>query len=237
MKNITSHKIDSSIKEGLAKLGMLNFDYYVVGGLLCQYYLKEHARYTKDIDILFDADFNIVEEELKRVFGDNIDFTYHEETDYFYEPTFTCFIYLDNLRVQLEGKRINFFNKIKSEQYSYEGITFNGVCIEYVIAEKNITLLSELHRPYKHLVDIYSFSQIDQSLINKREVKRYMELINNQENIYRLKVGLKEYHLPTQIPDNKRFNPPMVLPTLQAQYNLSFKEIINSVNKWLINIT
>ena len=79
MKTINIGKIDPSIKKVLEKLVNLNLDFSVVGGLLCQYYLKEHARYTKDVDILFHSDFQEVEEEIKKTFG-TIDFSYSQET-------------------------------------------------------------------------------------------------------------------------------------------------------------
>lgn len=232
MKIINNKKVDPSIKEVLKKLANTHLDYYVLGGLLCQFYLKDHARYTKDVDILFNVEPKVVEEELKKVFG-TIDYSYNEETDYFYEPFFTCFTQTNNLRGQIEGKKINFFDDINVEEYSYEGITFKGVCIEYLIAEKLVSLLNELKRPYKHLVDIYSFTNIDLSLIDKDEIKRYMSLVNRQENLYRKRVNLKEYKFPKQIPINKVFTPPFILPTLQSKNNVSKDEMIDKVNKWL----
>lgn len=232
MKTIVNGKIDPSIKEVLEKLVKTNLDFYVVGGLLCQFYLNEHARFTKDVDIVFNSKPKVVEEELKKAFG-NIDFNYDEERESFYEPTFTCFTKVSGLRGQVEGKRINYFNKIKTEQYSYEGITFMGAHIEYVIAEKLISLLNELSRPYKHLVDIYSFTKIDQSLINKKEIKDYMLLINAQENEFRKKINLNEHELPNMISEDKVFNPPFVVPTLQSKHNVSKEIMVLEVNKWL----
>lgn len=232
MKTIVNGKIDSSIKEVLEKLNNVNLDFYVVGGLLCQWYLKEHSRYTKDVDMVFYSNPKEVEESLKKAFG-LIDFYFSEETESFYEPSFTCFTKVSGLRGQIEGKRIDFFPEIKTEQYSYEGITFLGVRIEYVIAEKLISLLNELSRPYKHLVDIYSFTKIDQSLIDKQEIKRYVSLINEQENRFRKESNLKERELPKQIPVDKVFNPPIVLPTLQSKYNVSKEVMVADVNEWL----
>ena len=232
MKTINNAKAEPSIKDALEKLVSLDVDFYVVGGLLCQYYLKDHARYTKDIDIVFYADRKTVEEKLKSLFG-KIEFFYDEETETFYEPSFTCFVETKNGKAQIEGKKINFFNEIKIEQYSYEGISFKGVQIEYVIAEKLVSLLNELSRPYKHLVDIYSFTKIDQSLIDKTEIKRYVSLINAQENQFRKEFGLKEYHLPNQISEHKVLNPPIIIPTLQSKFNVSKEEMILAVNKWL----
>ena len=232
IKEINVGKIDPSIKEVLKKLVHVNLDFCVVGGLLCQYYLKEHARYTKDIDILYNAEEKVVEEELKKGFG-TIAFFYSNGTDSFYEPYFICFTKVDGLRGQAEGKKINFLSEIKTELYSYEGITFKGVCIEYMIAEKLVSLLNELSRPYKHLVDIYSFTKIDQSLLDKKEIKRYVSLINSQENEVRTSINVKEQVLPKQILDDKQLNPPIMVPTLQSKYNVSKEEMISEVNGWL----
>ena len=46
MKTISGGKIDPSIKEVLKKLVTIDLDYLVAGGLLCQYYLKDNARFT-----------------------------------------------------------------------------------------------------------------------------------------------------------------------------------------------
>ena len=232
MKIISNGKIDPSIKEVLEKMVNIDLDFYVVGGLLCQYHLKDHARYTKDVDIVFYSDPKIVEEKLKEVFGE-ISFFYSEGTNSFYEPYFTCFTKVGGIRGQIEGKRIDFFSEVKTEPYSYEGITFNGVRIEYVIAEKLVSLLNELARPYKHLVDIYSFSRIDQSLIDKKEIKRYMSLINAQENQHRKSMNLEEYILPKKISEDKVLNPPYAVPTFQGKYNISKEKMISEVNKWL----
>ena len=235
MKTIPNDKVDPSIKGALEKLVDIDLDYCVSGGLLCQHYLGEHARYTKDIDILFHTDQEEVKEKLKEAFGD-IDFFSSEETDHFYEPTFTCFTKMGGLRGQIEGKKLDFFSEIKTEQYSYEGIVFRGVCLEFPIAEKLVALLSELARPYKHLVDIYSFSRIDPSLINKEEIKRYVGLINAQENRYRKKAGLPAYEIPDQIPKNKVLTPPVIFPTLQSKHNVSKEGMIEAVNAWLKNL-
>ena len=107
MKEIINGKIDPSIKEVLKALVKTDIDFYVVGGLLCQPYLKEHARYTKDVDIVFNCNPKLVEEELRKAFG-KIDFIYNDERENFYEPSFTCFTKAGELIGQLEGKRIIF---------------------------------------------------------------------------------------------------------------------------------
>ena len=100
MKIINIGKIDPSIKGVLEKLVNINLDFYVVGGLLCQYYLKDHARYTKDIDIIFNDEQQVVERELKKAFGD-IHLFYSDDVDNFYGGTFTCFTRVNGLLGQI----------------------------------------------------------------------------------------------------------------------------------------
>ena len=232
MKTILVGKIDPSIKEVLEKINNLKLDFCVTGGLLCQYYLKDHARYTKDVDILFNTDLKVVEEELRRIFG-TIDFYDSEGTDSFYEPYFTCFTKVNGLKGQIEGKKIDFLSEIKTEQYSYEGITFKGVCVEYIFAEKLVSLLNELSRPYKHLVDIYSFLKSNLTGLDKNEIRRYMSLINEQENRFRKCKSIKEYELPKRILDSKEFTPPFIVPALQSKYNVSKSVMVSEINDWL----
>ena len=232
---IKPDKVASSIKDALAKLVTLDLDFYVVGGLLCQGYLKDHARYTKDIDIICNDIPEVIEEELAKIFG-SIDICFDDENDSFYEQSFTCLTELNGETAQIEGKKIEFFNKVNFREYEYEGVKFRGVNIEYVIAEKLVSLLNELSRPYKHLVDIYSFTKIDQFLIDKDEINRYVHLITDQENKFRNKAGLEEYKLPNQIPLNKEFMGSIIIPTLQSKYNVSKEEMLLEVNKWLKEI-
>ena len=229
---INQSKIDPAVKKNLKVLATMNLDFYVGGSLLCQYYLKDHARYTKDIDLVISNNPREIEEDFKKAFG-QIEFTCSNGTEKFYEPYFTCYTKIDGLRGQVEGMKIDSFKDIKTEQYSYDGINFTGVRIEFIIADKIIALLNELPRPYKHLVDIYSFSRIDQSLFDKEEVKRYMALINDQENRFRKRINLKEYELPKQIPENKVLSSPSIVPTLQGKYNITREEMISEVNRWL----
>ena len=90
MQIINIGKIDPSIKGVLEKLVNMDLDFYVIGGLLCQYYLKDHARCTKDVDIIFNDEKEVVEKALKKAFGD-IHLFYAEDTENFYGGTFTCF--------------------------------------------------------------------------------------------------------------------------------------------------
>lgn len=232
MKTIKTDKIALTTKEVLVKLNSTKIQFSVVGGLLCQYYLKDHARYAKDIDIIFNDEFENVKDELIKVFKD-VDFYKEESNESFYEPSFTAFVNIDGERAQIEGKRIKFFDEVETETYEIDGVSFAGVKIEYVIAEKLVSLLNELARPYKHLVDIYSFTQIDQSLLNHREINRYINLINKEENKFRKTIGLKEFRFDKQISKTKLFTPPVITPTLQSKYNINKEEMVDEINHWL----
>ena len=231
-KHIKADKIAGTIKEALALLKTTNLRFCVVGSVLCHHYLNDHARYTKDIDIIFEDEFVNIKDELIKVFG-NIDFCQEDENELFYEPSFTAFTQINGERAQIEGKRINFFNEVETCIYEIDGVSFKGAKIEYVIAEKLVSLLCELARPFKHLVDIYSFTQIDQSLINHKEISRYINLINKQENEFRKRIGLEEYCFDWKISKNKSFTGPVITPTLQSKYNVNKEEMIDEINHWL----
>ena len=232
MKQISTDKIAPKIKEALVKLKATNIRFFVIGGLLCQHYLKDHARYTKDIDIIYDDEFENIKEELTKVFGD-VDFYQEDANELFYEPSFTAFVKIDGERVQIEGRRIEFLDEVETDIYEIEGVPFIGARIEYGIAEKLVSILCELSRPYKHLVDIYSFTQIDQSLINHKEISKYINLANKQENKFRNRIGLSEYKLDNQISKTKLFKSPVITPTLQSKYNINKEEMIDVINSWL----
>ena len=232
IKHIETNKITGTIKDALAKLKTTKIRFCVVGSLLCHYYLKDHTRYTKDLDIIFDDEFENVNNELSKSFG-KIDFYQEDENKLFYEPSFTAFAEINGASAQIEGKRIKFFNDVETETYEIDGVPFKGARIEYVIAEKLISLLCELVRPYKHLVDIYSFTQIDQSLMDYKEIAKYMNLINKQENEYRRRIGLEELKLQKEIFKNKSFSGPVITPTLQSKYNVNKEEMIDEINRWL----
>ena len=94
---INQSKIDPAVKKNLKVLATMNLDFYVGGSLLCQYYLKDHARYTKDIDLVISNNPREIEEEFKKAFG-QIEFTCSNGTEKFYEPYFTCYTKIDGLR-------------------------------------------------------------------------------------------------------------------------------------------
>lgn len=235
VKTIVSEKVKPILKDALARLVTVDFDFLVIGGLICQYYLKDHARYTKDIDIVYDEDREVVEEKLRKVFN-VIDFDYKEARVTFFEATFTALVEINGEIASIEGTRMSFFKEIKPESFSYEGISYEGVSPNFMIADKIVSILNELERPYKHLLDIYSFSRIDQTELNKDEIRKYIDLVNNEENENRIKRGIKEYILPKQIPENKVFTGKIITTTLQAKYNITKEVVIEEVNKWLKTI-
>ncbi len=235
VKTIVSEKVKPILKDALDKLVTVDFDFLVIGGLICQYYLKDHARFTNDIDIVYNEDRDIVEEKLRKIFK-IIDFDYKEARETFFEATFTALVEINGEIAQIEGTKMSFFQEIKSEDFCYEGIQFKGVTPDFMIADKIVSMLNELERPYKHLLDIYSFSRIDQSQLDKDEIRKYIDLVNKEENTNRVKRGIKEYNLPNQIPENKIFTGKIITTTLQARYNITKEYVIEEVNKWLKTI-
>ena len=235
VKTIVSEKVKPILKDALDKLVTVDFDFLVIGGLICQYYLKDHARFTNDIDIVYNEDRDIVEEKLRKIFK-IIDFDYKEARETFFEATFTALVEINGEIAQIEGTKMSFFKEIKSEDFSYEGTPFKGVTPDFMIADKIVSMLNELERPYKHLLDIYSFSRIDQSQLDKDEIRKYIDLVNKEENTNRVKRGIKKYNLPNQIPENKIFTGKIITTTLQAKYNITKEYVIEEVNKWLKTI-
>ena len=63
---INQSKIDPAVKKNLKVLATMNLGFYVGGSLLCQYYLKDHARYTKDIDLVISNNPREIEEDRGR---------------------------------------------------------------------------------------------------------------------------------------------------------------------------
>ncbi len=77
---------------------------------------------------------------------------------------------------------VYFFDEIKPEIYKVNDISFKGVPIEYLAATKILAVTSEVERPFKHLADTYTISSIETLLINKQQIKKYLDIINDNEN-------------------------------------------------------
>lgn len=216
----------------IEELNKLPFDFYISGGVIGKFFLKDHSRYIRDIDIVTNFDLK----EVEMIFRQHLDvdeFIISPFSKVLYAETFICLIKLDGKIIQIDGKKASNFDEIKPEMYKLNDISFKGVPFEYLIATKIHAMISENERPFKHLVDIYSVSKFDQSLIDKQEVKRYLGIYNDYENRDRKLLNKPATKLHLSIDENKRFNGPEILTTLQAGYNVSKETMIEEVNKWL----
>ena len=107
---------------------------------------------------------------------------------------------------------------------------FYGVEIEYIVSEKILAVSSELPRPVKHLVDLYSLTKID---LRIDILKKYLIDGLNNENLVRGRFNkplLKEDYI---IKDDKRFTGNFIMQTISAGYNVSFKKMRSDVNEWV----
>jgi|GEM_PF-2756677 len=226
------HKnISNNLEIALNKLNNLDFDFLIIGGLICNAVLANHARRTSDIDLICDTDFHKLEELFKKEF-DVVRFLYFPLTNEATEESFSCFVRIDNDVIHIEGRRFDIFNKFKRSVYQIGQCTFNGVSVELQIAEKIIALFSIEVPLYKHLIDLYSFSQIDECFISKDDIKKYLELLLTYKNNVKKKLKLPLINLQSHIEVNKEFEGSLLLP-LQAQYNHNKEYIISEINKWL----
>lgn len=216
----------------IEELNKLPFDFYISGGVIGKFFLKEHARYTKDIDIVTGYDLK----EVERIFREHFnvsEFVSCPITDEYYEEAFICLIEFNGKTIQIDGMKVDFFSEIKPEIYKINGISFKGVPFEYLLATKIHALIIEIERPFKHLVDVYSASLLNESLIDKEEIKRYLSVYNEYENKIRKLMKQKEESLRFCIEKNKTFSGPTYLTILQAGHNVSKEKMIEEVNKYL----
>jgi len=223
------------ICRSIEELNKLPFEYYVSGGVICKYLLKEHSRYVRDIDIVTKRDLKEVE-SIFRQHLNVIEFISSPITELFLEETFICLIKIDGKIVQIDGMRVDFFDEIKPEIYKVNNNSFKGVPFEYLVATKILAVTSNVERPFKHLVDTYSASLISPSLVDKQEIKKYLLIISDSENKAREVLKKQEIALSFSIKKEKSFSGSKTLNTLQAGHNVSKETMIEEVNKWLLTL-
>ncbi len=224
-------RINKNLGIALEKLNKLDFPFLIIGGLICNASLEEHARETKDIDLIFDTDFKNIEEIFRKEF-DVLRFLFFPLSNSTTEESFSCFVKINEEIIHIEGRRFLIFNKIKGNPYKIGNHTFNGVPIEFQIAEKIIAIFSIENPEYKHLVDLYSFSALKESSINAELIKYYLNLLLSYKNDIKKKLNLPLISISPTIDIHKEFEGSVLLP-LQAQYNYSKEYIISELNKWL----
>lgn len=223
-------------------------DFYVKGGLILQYYLKDHARPANDIDLLIPPDVDEYYQKAKQAFENNnygldikiIRFNKREADENYYFPTFnmTVSISMEGEEIDtisLEGMNSDLFQKVSPKEYQGPSIirddfSFLGVSLEYIFAEKLLAVTSELERPYKHLIDAYSISQLE---VDINEVKKYLTIILDYENITRAKLGIPINEYKYKIRADKKFNHNYYFPMIQAGFAVNLEEIIQKLNQYM----
>lgn len=222
--------------------------FYVKGGLILQYYLQDHARNTDDIDLLIPNDVDEFYKRARRAFENNeyglnikiISFEKREADESYYFPTFhMC------LSISMEGEEVGvislegiygeLFSEVSPKEYTgpsiiKEDFSFLGVPLEHIFADKLLAVTSELARPYKHLIDAYSISQIN---VDINELKKYLKSILSFENITREKVGVSPNEYKYEIKSDKKFTQSYLFPMIQAGYTITFKEMIQTLNQYM----
>lgn len=216
----------------IEELNKLPFDFYISGGFICRFFFEEHYRYLNDIDIVTKCDLKEVESIFRKYFN-VVEFIISPISEPCFVETFMTLIEIDGKISQIDGMKVNIFDEIKPEIYKVNDESFKGVPIEYIAATKILAVTSEFDRPFKHLVDTYTISLIDALLINKQQIKKYLVIINDNENKTRKMLNQPTYCLNCSIKKDKSFSESKILPTLQAGYNISKEKMIEEVNKWL----
>ena len=216
----------------IEELNKLPFNFYISGGVICKFLLKEHSRYARDIDIVTKCDLKEVESIFRQHLNVS-EFIINPVSDVLFLETFMCLIELDGKIVQIDGMKVDYFDEINPAIYKVNDTSFKGVPFEYLIATKIHAITSKIARPFKHLVDIYGVSCLDSTLIDKQKIKRYLEIYNIHENKNRKILNKPEATMNFVIDEKKIFNGPKIIATPQAGYNVSKETMIEEVNKWL----
>lgn len=225
----------NTIKIILNKLEKSCFDFLVIGGLISNAVCKEHSRSIDDIDIVFDDDIKNVEVLFKKEF-EVIRFDYFSFSKTATEESFTSIIKINDENILVEGRKLDYYKSIKKQDYQINDFAFKGVPLEFQIAEKIIAMFSIPHPQYKHLIDLYSFSELSESCYSKKIIKEYFDLLISNKNKIKKELALPLLELIITIDPKKEFEGSIYLSSLQAGYNYSKEYIINKVNKWLNSI-
>ena len=253
--NYVEEKIKSSPSGRVRDLALLfylikymneaDLDFYVKGGVVQHYYLKDNARPTYDLDIIIEDDSDAFVSKLeKSLFKKNARIKNYKKI-----PADEVYYYdIFKLEVELlEGEEVfatihldgivnpEIYKAISPLEYKVPKViaanmTFKGVHIEYVMAEKIIAITNELVRPSKHLIDVYSLMNLD---IDKELLKKYLNLIVDNDNKVRRRLGQDITPYLYQIKKNKEFVGSYIFEALQVGYNIPIKEMIDRVNNWL----
>lgn len=251
--------VNSSPKGRVAHLALLFYlinilknaglEFYVKGGVIQHYYLKDKARATNDLDVIIRDSSDVFYQKLIHALSkinNGLSFKvvhyskYSADSKYYYDifNIELMVFYQDKewMDLTIDGISNPFiYDSIQPISYQIPEIiapnaSFQGVPVEYVLAEKIIAITNELIRPYKHLVDVYSIihTQIDISLL-----KKYLNKIIESDNSVRKRLNIEIKPYTFFIKEDKSFASSYIFSTLQAGYTLTFDEMKNEVNTWM----
>lgn len=225
-----------------------NLDFIVQGGILLATRLNEHFRRTRDIDVIVkdpDKFYKDVEDAISNS-GSDITFKVKfgrkkEANEWFYKNTFDLIVSayhnqdLINVFV-IDEVYVDYYDELEKIKYYGpkiidEDFYFYGVDIEYVISAKILAVSSELPRPVKHLVDLYSLIKLE---LNIDKIKRFLKIGLKRENVIRKRLGKEELIEGYTIKANKQFLGNYVYEVISSGNQIGFKEMKEEVNKWII---
>ena len=228
----------------LVKAGV---DFLLQGGILLSTALGEHCRRTYDIDVIVkdpDAFYDDVRKAISSCMSDlYFDVAYvkkKEASERYYKNTFsfrvTCYHGEEVVgMIIVDGVYTDDYESMHKVVYKGPEIIdkdfrFYGVDIEYVAREKILALSSELPRPIKHLVDVYSLTKID---LDIEKLRRYLDEGLARENHIRESFGKPLLAKDYAVKDGKKFLGNYVYEMISSGYPLRFKEMKESVNAWI----
>ena len=226
-------------------------DFLVKGGIILNMFLGEHARrsedldvYVKDPDIFFKEVNNILLKEydglsfkpvwVKKRFADK---NYYRNTFAFDVNVYHHDEFIKTFTI--DGVFSEDYEKMEKVKYLGPKIIdddfyFYGVDLEYIASEKILSDTSELRRPVKHLIDLYSLINLD---LDVDKIKKYVFKSLKEENEVREKLNIPLITNKLVISENKEFGDSYFFTAIDAGYTLSKKEMIAAINDWLnINI-
>ena len=105
---VSEDEFDFDICRVIEELNRLPFDFYVSGGVIGKFFLNEHSRYIKDIDIVTKCDLKEVE-SIFRQHLDVVTFISNPISDPYFVERFMCLIEIDGEIAQIDGIKVNWY--------------------------------------------------------------------------------------------------------------------------------
>lgn len=222
-----------------------HIDFLVGGGIILNAIFHEHSRRSNDIDVLV-KDPDVFFEDINRAIS-NLDSDIRFEAKWlkkrfanenYYYNTFAFEIYAyhqDELlkSFYLEGKFIDYYDEIEKVRYDgviAENYYFYGVSPEYIASDKLLGVTSALLRSYKHLVDLYTFTNINLDIDKLNRIIQKTLVVEN-EVLARFNEPMRDNNL--LIKEDKSFLDSYFFTALSAGYLIEKDEMLSKINSWI----